>query len=197
MRRKIYTNEKKTGRKGASMKERLLDVMKSTLMLVVSGLVTLILVISGLGYLGTDHLKLGNIAKAPQAPGVNRYSLEAIEGQRAYKMDSYTGKKWPVIQYKGHAVTDVEPKELEKKTVKNDSETRLETADRLQTGWRLGRDQKPVFGIDLLRPRDKEVYGVNRYQFSQEVEKERAEEVEGILKMMDRVDPELAQGKTE
>ena len=168
------------------MKEKLLDVMKSTLILVVSGLVTLILVIAGLGYLGTDHLKLGNIAKAPQAIGVNQYSLEAIEGQRVYKMDSYTGKKWLLIQNKGHVVTDVEPKELKKKTVKSDSEKRLERTDK-----------EPMFGNDLLRVRDKEVYGVDRYQFSQEVEKERAEEIEEILKMMDRVDPERAQGKTE
>ena len=146
------------------MKEKLLDVMKWTLILVIAGLVTLILVIAGSVYLRTDDLKLWNIAKDPQAIGV----------------------------------TDVEPKESEKKTVKSDSEKRLETADKLQTDWRLGRDQKPMSGIDLLRLQDEEPYTlINRDQFIEEVEKEREQEIKEILEMMDRVDAELAQGKTE
>ena len=146
------------------MKEKLLDVMKWTLILVIAGLVTLILVIAGSGYLRTEDLTLRNIAKDPQATGV----------------------------------TDVEPKESEKKTVKSDGEKRLETADKLQTDRRLGRHQKPMSGIDSLRRQDEETYVViNRRQFIEEVEKEREEEIKEILENINRVDAELAQDKTE
>jgi len=48
LKRKILGND---GRKGGIMKEKLLDVMKWTLILVIAGLVTLILIIAGSSYL--------------------------------------------------------------------------------------------------------------------------------------------------
>jgi hypothetical protein len=74
----------------------------------------------------------------------------------------------------------------------------LETADKIQTDWGLGRDRKSMSRIDSLRLQDEEAKTViDRYQFTEEVEKEREEEIKEILEMMDSVDAESAQVQTE